>query len=101
MEIKNKKGDVPVTILVLGVVVVFISAILSFSFSSFIFKKGFDFKAIESAKILKEKYFVYKEIGLDEKEIENILKSFLKEDLQGKFIEVEDQDIKVRYYLKE
>ncbi|GIU68529.1 MAG: hypothetical protein KatS3mg001_379 [Candidatus Pacearchaeota archaeon] len=97
MKIKNKKGDVPVTILVLGVIIIFISAIISFSFSSFLFKKDFNLESIEQAKIMKEKFLVYQELGVED--VESKFAPPLKEDAQGKFIEIEEEKIKVKIYI--
>jgi hypothetical protein len=56
MVLKNKKGDVPITILVIGVFAVCTIALLSFSYSIISFNKSFDtLNVMESINIGIEK----------------------------------------------
>lgn len=71
---KNKRGDIPVTILVIGVVAVCILAILSFLSSSFNFSHSFaGISEIEEMNSKIDEYYFYKNIGLSDEEIQEIL----------------------------
>jgi len=88
----NKRGDIPVTILVLGVVVICVFAILSFFISNKSVNSSFSaVDAVEGASIIKEKISLYENLGYNKEEIKTILD--LKEDSQGKIV-VEQFDVK-------
>jgi len=71
---KNKKGDIPVTILVIGVVAICILAILSFLSSSFNFSHSFaGISEIEEMNSKIDEYYFYKNAGLSDEEIHEIL----------------------------
>ncbi len=95
---KNRKADIPVTILVIGVLAICTLAILSFFLSDRIVKNDFVvLEAVEEAKIMKEKISFYANAGFSEEEIKNIIE--IKEDAQGKFIQIKQTDLKIRYNL--
>lgn len=94
---KNKKGDIPVTILVLGVVVICILAILSFFASSFEIKKNFDIQIVKETKLAREKFDVYTNFGFNKEEIDSALN--IDYDQQGRYILLQDDSISVRYNL--
>ena len=96
--IKNRRADIPITILVIGVLAICTLAILSFFLSDRIVKNDFVvLEAVEEAKIMKEKISFYANTGFSEEEIKNIIK--IKEDAQGKFIQIKQTDLRVRYNL--
>ena len=67
----NKRGDIPVTILVMGVVAICILTIVSFYISDRAAKKGFDIELVEKAAIMGEKISFYKEsLGFSEAQVE-------------------------------
>jgi len=67
---KNKKGDIPVTILVLGVVMVCVLAILSFIFFGPNLTKGFAYVGgVEEVAFDMEQISFYEKIGLSDLEI--------------------------------
>lgn len=93
---RNKRGDIPVTILVIGVVAICMLAIVSFYISDRNAKKGFDVELIEKAAITGEKISFYKEsLGFSDAEIEKIFG--VKQDALGKHILLEKEGIRVRY----
>ncbi len=71
---KNKRGDIPIMILVLGVFVICILAIMSFVFSA---AKSEDsvlgYIAVEMANSLREQYHFYENVGYGTAEIEDVL----------------------------
>lgn len=72
--IKNRKGDVPVMILVIGVLAIMILAVLSFVFSISRSKESVSgYIAVEMANSLREQYYFYEKTGYSTAEIENIL----------------------------
>ena len=93
---KNKKGDIPIVILVIGVIAICILAILSFYISDRNAKKNFDIEIVERASIMGEKISFYKEsLGFSDQEITAIFG--IKQDSQGKHILLEQEKISVRY----
>ena len=68
--IKNKKGDIPITILVIGVFAICTLAILSFKFMDIKNTKGFyeSIEAIEEMNSQIQKYYFYNNVGVDGKE---------------------------------
>ena len=70
---KNKRGDIPVTILVLGVVAVCILAIISFFFSTAKVKSGFDIDPVREATLIKDNVILYQNLGYSNEEINGIL----------------------------
>lgn len=93
----NKKANIPVIILVMGVVILCGLAILSFSISSQNTKKAFsDVFIVEEIKIQKEKLNVYGELGETNLVQGEIL---LKSDVEGKYLEIRKGNVRVKYYV--
>lgn len=97
--IKNKKGDIPVTILVIGVFAICTLAILSFKFMDIKNTKGFyeSIEAIEEMNSQIQKYYFYKNVGVSDLE----LQEFLGID-ENQFIEIKKEIdgetiIKIKY----
>ena len=98
LKIKNKKGDIPVTILVIGVLAVCLLAILSFYISGRVSKNTFSSIDLpEKVAFEKEKMSFYSGTGMSQSEIEQLLG--VKTDVQGKFIQMEQDDVSVRLNL--
>ena len=96
--IKNKKADAPVTILVLGVVVICILAIVSFYFSYQNVKKGFrSLDVVEEAVLVKEKLGFYQNLGLSKEESEKLID--IRSDILGSYVYTERSPIYVKYYI--
>ena len=105
-RIKNKKGDIPVTILVLGVFLICVTALASFHFFKNKMERVFvGVDLIEKMNSRIEEYNFYKNLGLSEEEIINSLD--IKTDSQGnrylyyEFIEKNNKLISVKYYLQD
>jgi len=102
---KNKKGDIPVTILVIGVFVICGLAILSFYISDRGVRSGFDsLETIQEITIEAEKISFYEKVGLSQEEIKDIIEIEgiikIEEDEQGrKYLYIEQNKISVRYNL--
>ena len=97
--IKNKRGDIPVTVLVIGVFAICTLAIISFSLASIKSTKGFkeSIQAVEEMNSEIQKYSFYTNVG------EVKLGEFLNVK-EGKYLEItkriEDEEIiRVRYLL--
>ncbi len=97
MNKMNKRGDVPVTILVLGVVAICVLAIFSFYTSSQKVSKNFDIEPVKQIKLIREKISFYENLGLNQGEIDSILG--IKTDSQGRYVYIEAKGISVRYDL--
>ncbi|HUW44115.1 MAG TPA: hypothetical protein VMV95_04105 [Bacillota bacterium] len=97
--LKNKRGDIPITILVIGVLAICALAIFTFYTSSRNFKNGFDsIDIIEKISIEKEKISLYeKDLGFTQEEAKEIFN--IKEDIQGRYITAQKETISVRYNL--
>lgn len=97
-RIKNRRGDIPITILVLGVVAICAFAIISFFLADTSAKTGFDgTRIVEKANIDAEKIKVYGQLGFSDAEIQ---KEFnIKTGPQGKYIELQKGDVKVQYLI--
>lgn len=94
---KNKRGEIPITILVLGIVLVCILAIASFYVSSSTFNKNFDIQIVKEAKLAGEKADFYSNLGFTQEEIDSLLD--IKPDSEGRYLLLERDGISVRYYL--
>ncbi len=71
---KNKKADVPVTILVIGVIAVCALALLSFLSSSFKLEQSFTgVSAMEELNAKINEYHFYKNMGVSEEQINQAL----------------------------
>lgn len=74
---RNKKGDIPIAILVVGVILICALAILSFLSSSFKLEKSFaDVTIMEDLNVKIEEYTFYKNQGVSNEEIKNALNIF-------------------------
>ena len=92
----NKRGDIPITILVIGIVMVCILAILSFNVSILKVQKNFDIQIVKEIKLVKERADFYKNLGFSEGQIDSILE--IKTDEQGRRYIISERDgISVRY----
>lgn len=94
--IKNKRGDIPITILVIGVVAVCFMAIFSFYVSDRFVKNTFNsIYLVEKTALQKEQISLHKSLGYDNDEIKNLFN--ITKDIQGDYILLEQGNIKVRY----
>jgi hypothetical protein len=91
---ENKRGDIPVTILVIGVVVLCFLAIISFYIYDGSAKKSFEVvEVVEQIKLQKEKIEFYENIGINRGEINEIL------GIEEDFLYIETDLISVKYNL--
>ena len=98
--LKNKRGDIPITILVMGVLTICIIAIFSFYFSDLSVKNNFNsISLIEKASVIKEKISFYRNLGFSENEITQTFG--IKSDALGKYFILKDTGISVKYNLGE
>ena len=95
----NKRGDIPITILVIGVLAICSLAIFSFYFSDRDAKNSFNsIEVIEKILVKKEKISLYKEsLGFTQEEIDEIFN--IKSDIQGRYITAKKGSLFVRYNL--
>lgn len=98
--IKNKKGDIPITILVIGIFAVCTLAILSFKFMDIKITKGFyeSIEAIEEMNSQIQEYYFYKNAQVGDSDIEKFL------NIKGGYIEIEKKIdevsiIKIKYLI--
>jgi len=97
---KNKRGDIPVTILVIGVVAICMMALLSFYFFDGATKNDLNSVGIvEKAAVTIDKISLYENsLNLDTSDIDKI--SDVKVDSKGRrYIYFEGEGISVRYNL--
>ena len=81
----NKRGDIPITLLVIGIVIICILAIVSFLKSDSEVKGSFSaISTVESAGLVKEKISFYMNLGYNKEEVKNVLN--LEEDSRGNLI---------------
>lgn len=97
--LKNKRGDIPITILVIGILAICALAIFSFYFSKRDIESSLgSVDVIEKVLITKEKISLYKEsLEFTQEEIEEIF--WIREDIQGKYITAKQGPLSVRYNL--
>lgn len=89
--LKNRKADLPITILVIGVFVICIFALLSFYSSKLIFEELFvGINSMENIASKINEYSFYKNLEINGEEIKQIID--IKEDRQGKYIEIEEKN---------
>lgn len=95
----NRKGDIPITILVMGVVAICGLALLSFFSSSFKLEQSFtNVPVMEELNVKIAEYNFYKFKGVSESQISEILD--IKKDEKGRrYLSVEQNRIWVRYNL--
>ena len=92
---KNKKGDIPITILVIGVVAVCALALLSFLSSGFNIEQSFiGMTLMEEMNSKIDQYSFYKNVGLSEDEINEILN--VQEGSAGKYLYIEENKTSFR-----
>lgn len=81
----NKRGDIPIVILVVGVLALCILAILSFYTSTNSVKSGFSsIDTVVEAGLIKEKISFYENLGYNKERIKSLLD--IQEDSQDKII---------------
>lgn len=81
----NKKGDIPITILVIGVLAVCVLAILSFFISNNSVKKSFlSIDTVAESALIKEEVSFYENLGYKKEEIKTIMN--LQEDSQNNIV---------------
>jgi len=98
--IKNKKGDIPITILVIGILAICGLTVFSFYLSIGKAQEGLgSFDAVEKTVINMEKMSLYRNLGLDEGEIGKLFEVKSEADGQRRYIGVEREGIAVKYYL--
>jgi len=99
MKKMNKRGDIPVTILVIGILAICTLAIFSFYFSDRSVKSSFSsVDVIEKVLVTKEKISLYEEsFGFAQEEIDEIFD--IKPDIQGRYITAKQEPLSVRYNL--
>lgn len=96
--LKNKKGDIPITILVIGVLTICLFAVFSFYFSDRAVRKNLgDISAVEESAIIKEKISVYREIGFSNDEINEIFG--IKKDAIGNYVLLNKGSLLVKNYV--
>lgn len=97
--IKNKKGDIPITIFVLGVLAVCGLVIFSFYISNRGVVEDLEAAEIVEAAVKEgEKVSLYKELGFSEEEIERIM-NIQPDERDRRHIYIEKKGISVKYYL--
>jgi len=99
--LKNKRGDIPITILVIGILAICILAIFSFYSSSKSVEDDFNsISAIEKVLIAKEKISLYSNsLEFTQEEIEEIFNIKEDVDFQVKYITAKQGSLSVRYNL--
>ena len=81
----NKKGDIPIVILVMGVLALCILAILSYHTSNNSVKSGFSsIDTVVEAGLIREKISFYNNLGYNEEQIKTLLD--VQEDSQGNIV---------------
>jgi len=95
----NKRGDIPITILVIGILAICTLAIFSFYFSDRSVKSSLNsVGVIEKVLVAKEKISLYnKSLEFTQEEIEEIFR--VQEDIQGRYITAKQGSLSVRYNL--
>ncbi len=95
---KNKRGSIPIAILVLGVLLVCTLALTSFYLSERNVKKNFDVLNIVSiAKLVGEKAIVYQNLGYTKEQADKMLG--ITVDSTGRYYLVREGKITVKYYI--
>ncbi len=98
--IKDKRGDIPITILVIGIVAICIMAIFSFYFSDRRVKEDLNnIGIIETAAVMKEKISLYRNLGFSEEEIKKEfgIKDETFEGFNFKYFTLSQEGVSVRY----
>jgi len=97
----NKRGDIPITILVVGVLVICLLAVFSFYVSDTNVKKDFAVVgAVEEIKLIREKIELYeKNFDFDEEKRKELFNIQYDPDQEINFINLTRGKITVRYNL--
>ena len=94
----NKRGDIPVTILVLGVLAICLFAIFSFYTSDGNVKEDFQVVgAVEEASLVRERIELHRNLGFEEAEIKEIFG--IEKEGGRDFITIQKDKINVSYIL--
>lgn len=102
MKMRNKKGDVPIMILVLGVFVIVAIAILSFLY---VLSKNNDtfhsYALVEETNSAIDQYYFYKNMHLTQGEIDNALKLQIDRSSGRRYLNIsrDDSSVYVMYVL--
>ena len=95
---RNKKGDVPVTILVLGVFIICSLAIASFYIANNKVKKDFySVDVVKSMSLYKDRIQFYKNTGLSADQIKELFNALISED--GKMLNLNQGKVSINYAL--
>lgn len=107
--INNKKGDIPIVVLVIGVVVICILTIVSFSFVVFTLNNSFyGINLMEEMNLIIEEYAFYKNLGMSHIEISKMLEQKVNdygsnyiylEEMGAFFGDLDEIMFSVKYYL--
>ena len=100
--IKNKRADIPITILTIGVFAICVLAMMSFYLSDREVQESFiDIGLIEQINSKMEKYIFYEKVGIDENKIKDILEIKTSE-VGNKYLYLEklDKEKKVLFFVK-
>ncbi|MBU1252291.1 MAG: hypothetical protein KJ905_01670 [Nanoarchaeota archaeon] len=101
MKIKNKRGDIPITILVIGILAICTLTIFSFYTSSSKVKSGFDSVGIVNRAVIEmQKISLYSELGFSETEIESIFDIKPEADGKRRYISFVRGGISVNHFLR-
>ncbi len=95
---KSRRGDIPITILVLGVVLICMAAIFTFYFSAHSVKNGLNSVGlIQKATVTMDKIALYKNLGFTNDQIDKAF--YVQQDSTGKYINFSEGGLSVKYYL--
>lgn len=98
MKQKNKRGDIPITILVLGVVLICIVAIFTFYHSSQAVKNSLNSVGIlQKAAEIGDKITLYQNLGFSKDQIDKTF--FVHQDSGGRYVNFSASGLSVKYYL--
>lgn len=96
----NKRGDIPITILVIGILAICLLAIFSFYSSDRNVKKDFAVVgAVEEIALMKEKIDLYERLGFDKEERKELFNIQYDSNQEINFINLTREKITVRYNL--
>jgi flagellar basal body-associated protein FliL len=92
----DKHGDVTITILVMGVLLLCTLAVFSFIFSDKLVQGSFDsIGTVEKASLIREKITFYEDLGYEKDKIKTILS--LQEDARGNVVVTQFDVVTVRF----
>lgn len=96
---RNKKGDIPITVLVIGVFAICVFAIISFHIADNDVKDSISsVSAVEQSALAVEKISFYENLEIDSERIDELLD--VQSDSQGRYILIEQGSVSVRYNLR-